>query len=293
MLLDVIIILILQKRTMEMIDVFSNRELSIIIWASLLLIPAFIFKKDVRDSLIHLIKTFFGKKLLTVWCITAFYITISGWFLCKLQLADKSIIKDSVFYFFLVAIPIYMKLSDIETFSVKRSLLSFLKISLFFEFLVTSYSFSMLGELIFIPVLFMVTCIYYVSEKDKRAKDVKKISEIVLTILSLLMVSHCIKSIIEGYKDIPFISFFLPFIYTLILSPFLYLLSILCLYEEIILRFNWLLPKEFKGKAIWLLIKNGKLSKKQLIKYRSHLLRDLYTTISRDEMKKVFKEHRI
>ncbi len=80
-----------------MTNIFSNRELSVLLWTGLILI--FVCRtKSVRISIIDVIKAFFAKKVIIVFLLTIGVISIICWMLAKGNLWDYSLLKDTIIY---------------------------------------------------------------------------------------------------------------------------------------------------------------------------------------------------
>lgn len=78
-------------------NIFSTREIAIFIWFLILLIFA-IRTKEVRNSIVRVIKAFFNRKLFLAFCTLLIYILLVVFILSVIGFWDISLLKDTVFW---------------------------------------------------------------------------------------------------------------------------------------------------------------------------------------------------
>ena len=121
-------------------DIFSNREIAAIIWIGLFLIISF-FKKQIRTSLLNVIKSAFKIKLLIYFF---FYLVYFFAFICSfyyLKWWDINNLKDTTIWFIFSGLPIriFVATNRLEHSFWKRLILKNLKLTVFVEFIINLF----------------------------------------------------------------------------------------------------------------------------------------------------------
>jgi hypothetical protein len=91
-------------------DIFSTREFSLFIWAGLALI-ATMFSKNFRKGIGGVFKLLFGTQILTILLILTAYVIALIFLRHKLGTWDKSLLKDTIFWFFTVALVLFFTIN--------------------------------------------------------------------------------------------------------------------------------------------------------------------------------------
>ncbi|TRZ40822.1 hypothetical protein, partial [Robertkochia marina] len=140
-----------------MFEIFSNREWAIFLWISIFL-AYYITKQGVRKSMKRLINVFFSEGIIDIvfFIILYFEIIILG--LTLIEFWEIYLLKDTLLFVAFIAFPLAMKLSSIN--DEDQYLYSILQNSfkgiIIIEFIANVYSFSLLVELILIPVMTII-----------------------------------------------------------------------------------------------------------------------------------------
>jgi len=222
---------------------FNNREISVMIWFLLALLWS-LRCKNVRSSLIDLIKVFFKNKIIASILAMLIYVTIIIQFLSKSNFWDVSMFKDSAWWFigagFVTLMEAVTKQGKKGFF--KKILLDSIKLVLIVEFIVNLYSFNLITELFFVPIVtFLAMTMGYAQVKSEHAA-VAKILESVLMIIGIGLIVHAGYSIIKYYPSIDTTgnlrNFLLPIILTFAFIPFLYLSALVSAYEQVLIRID-------------------------------------------------------
>ena len=95
-------------------EIFSNRELSIIIWFTILLIFAFT-KKGVPKSFGHLISALFQEKIIDTILLMIIYIELMVLFLTMIGFWELALLKDSIIWIVFVGFLLLMKTNKINS----------------------------------------------------------------------------------------------------------------------------------------------------------------------------------
>jgi hypothetical protein len=225
-------------------SIFSNRELSVLIWGVVIL-TALLFVKNIRQSSKQLFKALFVKQIMTILFLLILFTVTIIFFFYKINLWDKSLLKDTIFWFFGVALVLSYKANNAKDFTYFKEIIKdTIKWTIIIEFLINFYTFSLLTELILIPVMVIVVLLQTVSEMDKKNEQVTKLLKNVTAIFGLILLSYVVYKTFTNYKMLfalnNLFSFLLPIILTIIVLPFIYFLSLYINYETLFVRIKYM-----------------------------------------------------
>lgn len=228
----------------SIISIFSNRELSVLIWGAIVL-TALLFVKNIRQSSKQLFKALFVKQIMTVLFLLILFTATIIFFFYKINLWDKSLLKDTIFWFFGVALVLSYKANNAKDFAYFKEIIKdAIKWTIIIEFLINFYTFTLLTELILMPVMVIVVLLQTVSEMDKKNEQVTKLLKNVTAIFGLILLSYVAYKTFTNYKMLfalnNLFSFLLPIILTIIILPFIYILSLYINYETLFVRIKYM-----------------------------------------------------
>jgi uncharacterized membrane protein YidH (DUF202 family) len=229
---------------------FNNRELAIIIWMTVIILWL-CTKKDVVKSFGRVIKTFFATKIFLSVLGMAVYVLLAVFFLYKLRFWDMSLLKDTLVWFLGGGFVIHLsvnKINNDERF-FRRFIVDNLKVILAIEFIVNFYSFSLLVELILVPVLLLTVGSKAFAETHHEYKDNEKYKpalKMLNGILSIVGFSFLIYFLYKLGQDFKGFSnsktvrgFFLPMFLSLSALPMMYVMGLLMLYESLFIQLSF------------------------------------------------------
>ncbi|MEA3493752.1 MAG: hypothetical protein U9R38_05140 [Candidatus Margulisiibacteriota bacterium] len=162
--------------------------------------------------------------------------------------------KDTILWGIGVAVVLLMNsnkaLRDEHHF--RKLLLDNLKLILVLEFIVGFYAFSVLTEIVLVPLFVFVGIVSVVAEMKKEHSSVKRIMDSILAILGLLLILFALFSVFSNYQvlvtTVNLRSFLLPPLLTVVYLPFLYIFAIYMAYEELFVSLDFFLRRN-KGIA--------------------------------------------
>ena len=227
-------------------DFFTTRE-----WASITLIALFILfsarTKKVRGSIFGVVKAFFHWKILLPIICAQIYISIFAYALYKYGLWNTTILRETIFFLLYTSISLIFKYNSNSQriASVKGIVEDTIKATLIVEFYLNIHTFSYWIELI---IQFLLAFLFLLGAVNKRdTQELEKTYGCTQTLLYCLSISLLVYSIYfsgeqwrENFSSQNIISLLFPIIATLAYWPFLYILSVIKVYEEwfVILRFR-------------------------------------------------------
>ena len=267
----------------EIIDNLSTREISILIWTTLIILPIlYIGRKEFKNIL----NLFFGWKILTPFILLVFYYIGTVYFLKFLNFWDRTLLKDTIVWFLFSGISLFLSVNKITSINYfKKALFDSLKVLILFEFIMNFYTFSLLTELIIVPIITFITILYEYTKhslkKNTENKQVNKFLGSLLSIFGILILLNLLFQIFTNYEGLFTESnlklLILPILLLLLSFPFYYLLALVITYETFFVRINFMfrdkkIKKELKRQILInakinlnrLTLINEKLDKKEI-----------------------------
>jgi len=259
----------------KLLNIFSTRELSILIWSGLALI-AMMFSKSLREQIGGVLKMLFGRTIGTIILMLTVYVCLILFILYKINFWNFSFLKDTIFWFFTTALVSFFVINKAKAISYFKDFIKEnLKGAIVIEFIVNFYTFSLIKELAFVPIMVFIGMLQAAAQIDKKNIQVKKFLEYLTAIISMALLAYVTYLTFKNYQDFftahNLFSFLLPIILTILLVPFLYWLAIYISYEELFIRINCMtddiekrkqLKREIKVVAILNLNRLNAISKK-------------------------------
>jgi hypothetical protein len=163
--------------------------------------------------------------------------------LMYIEFWEDEMIKD-IFFWYLFAgfITIIKVIPEVEKeksqLSIKSILLSSVKIYAFIEFFVSTYNFSLVKELFFVPVITSVVLLYEFSKQDIKYKITEVLFEKILMLIGFFLIYLTYKYYSTNISQIDTLSliksFILPIILSILFIPILYSICLYSSYENIL-----------------------------------------------------------
>jgi hypothetical protein len=222
----------------------NNREWALLFWLGAFIV-FILSKQPVRKAVVDLLIILFSFQIISHILIVAIYATISVWGLWYLKIWDKTMLKDTILWFFIVPLPLLFNSHNAkeEQKYFRKILFDNLKLTVILEYIVNFYVFNILIELLIVPILAFLGITGVYSEEKAEFKKVKKVADYLLGIFGIFILIFAIYSVISDYKSFfaisNFLSFISPVILTLIYIPFLYLLTLRMIYNGLKIRVAW------------------------------------------------------
>lgn len=151
----------------QILPLFSNRELAIIIWVAIFLIYA-LFNKGIRESLARLLRIYYGYKLLTIRLILYIQIGIVTYILFRTGIFSQySLIKTIVAYsLYSAVVLLYESISD-PLKQIRKTILNYLAATTILTVYLNSFSYSLIIEILLLPmVCFLFAIIAYAEHQN-------------------------------------------------------------------------------------------------------------------------------
>lgn len=230
-------------------EIFSNREISLAIWFFIILI-FILSKKEVRISVLNVIKVFFGKKIFSVYLLMTLYVFLLISFLKVLGFWNFSLLKETIYWYFGVAFVSLVRANKVnqEENYFKKMLNDNLKLIIILEFVTALYSFSLIVELILVPIMLLITMLSAFTEVKKEYLQVKKAVDGILSFFGIIIIIFSVYKISTQFQSFANINnlttFLLPPILTFLFIPFIYFFALLMSYEIFFVRLKFFIKDD-------------------------------------------------
>ncbi|WP_062106542.1 hypothetical protein [Bacillus niameyensis] len=286
-----------------MIELFSSREIAMGIWIVIFFILIFILavkSTSVRESIYHLIRTTTNKYIIIFFGTIIAYATIWIKLSSTLSVWDWKYLKDIIFWVLFVGVPFcFNAVTEKSESYIGNVIKSNFKFTIFLEFLIGTYTFTLVTELVLIPIATLLILFNAVAATDKSYISAEKFISFLQVVLGFSVLYFAVKSAIEHYIELNsidhLITFSIPIIMTFLFLPLAYLYAIYAEYEILFKIMKFRVPNErkIKGRVKWRILKVCKFSKKKVYAFKSNYLAVIYTTMSEAEFDDTIERFRL
>lgn len=243
-------------------DIFNNREIASAIWIGIFIV-IFLFVEEIRSSVGAVIKILFQKLFVFTFLTMVFYVAVIVFGLYRIGLWEYSQLKNTIqwFCFSGVVVAFRYATSTKEGMKLKMIIADNIKIIIILEFLVNAYTFSLIGELLFVPIVTMIVAVNAFSQSKEEYSSVVSLTNVLLSIMFFGLLAHSIANLVTDIDNFALFTTLQSFLLTPMLSilfmPFVYLFVLYIAYDTVFVRLN-LGPKKsnkLKGRAKWEIFK--------------------------------------
>lgn len=224
-------------------QLFSNREIAVSVW--MLVFFSWVFtKKEVRSSGEAVVLAFCNPKILLIFILMGAYTYFLVDFLNGVGIWDIDQLKNTILWFVFVASIELFKANKIynEDGYFRDSIKGHFKLLTIFEFVVAFHCFSLIAELIIVPVISILVMLLAYSEIKEEYKPVERVMNFILSAFGVFLLIYGMYFISTNFGDFAkyqtMMDFVIPIILSILLLPFIYVVSIFMLYEQILVRVN-------------------------------------------------------
>lgn len=224
----------------EFYKLLSNREISILIWSFVIFVVLIISSKGSFGQFLNVIKALFSEKFIPFYIIFLLYFFLIILLLNRFSIWEFSLYKDFVYWFLTNGIVLFFRANNLKTIKdFVKVILSATSLTIIIEFIVGFYNFSLIVELILIPIVTFISLLILVAEMkndDPNTKIVANILKGLLTTIGFGLLIYGIYQMITNYEDFFTLSnlksFLLPPIFTLLFLPLIYFTVLYIKYER-------------------------------------------------------------
>lgn len=268
-------------------DIFSTRELATAFWTGIILVAvgmAIVTNKKARKSFIEVLKCFFGRKIRTLWEIYLLYIGIITFLFSRLPIWESIYLKDIIIWTFFSGLTICMNAvaGEADEKYILKVLKDNIRFTMVTELLLSTFTFSFWVELIIFPIMTAITLLDVVAAQKSETVAVHKLLQSVIAFIGLCLVFQTVKVGIREYRELnmvdTLVSFFIPMVYLLFVTPLEYVFELYSKYEMLFVRMCFKEPrdKKVKRKRHLKVIKACGLSVRKIILFQKQCIPRMY-----------------
>lgn len=203
--------------------------------------------KKIRIPLLAVVKIAFCRKFLIAYLCMSAYIGLIVYVLYIIGFWDITLFKDTMMWFFFTGvISAFRAVDKAKDFNYFKTIAKdYIKIILLLEFIVNFYTFSFVGELVFIPfiIIFTMCCAYLdVSSEfqNEKSEPIKKLFRFINIMVGLFIIFHAILLAMNDIDTLQSVNTLRSILLAPILSTtflgFIYLFALWISYEQIFVR---------------------------------------------------------
>ena len=173
-----------------------------------------------------------------------------------------------------------------------------LKLTIFLEFIMSTFTFNIWIELAIIPIITIITVMNVMTERKEEYRTVDKLSDFVLGAAGFWILYETIKIGVNEYKELnalnTLVSFMIPIAYLILIIPLEYALELYSKYELLFVRMAF---KEEKNKKVKRrrrisIIRACKLSVRRVLLFQREYYGKMYVTMKDEEFEQLMKDFR-
>lgn len=278
-------------------NVLTTREWATVLWGIVFMV-FLLPHKDIRESLINVIKTFFDEKLRVLWEIIFLYVLIITVIFSCFPFWNSLYVKDILIWFIFSGLIFCANAvsGEADEGYIRKNLKENLKITIFAEYFISTFTFNIWIELVILPIIVVTVLMDVIAEGDKKYQAVHKLLQAILTIIGLCILFGTIKVGVQEYKQLDvldtFISFMIPIVYLFLIVPLEYGLELYSKYESLFIRLSF---KESANDKIqkfhrWQIVRICKLSVYRVLLFKRKYCGRMYSRMSEDEFLNLLEE---
>jgi hypothetical protein len=232
----------------------TTREFASAFWLAVLLGVA-VSKREIRNSLARVVKSALHHKILIPVVLLALYVGAVVWALERIGFWDRALLKDTLIWFAVVGVilPFSFVTGKYEDRVLARLAKESVGVLIVVEFLIVTYTFPLPAELVLLPLITFIAMMDVMAESKAEYASVKKLTGTILALFGLTVASIAIRHAIADYRILgtsdTLHQFLLPIALSLSLAPYIYVLLLYVVAEDIFIRVG--LGKDVPNSLRW------------------------------------------
>ena len=280
--------------------IFSTREIASLIYILIFILYA-LTRKKVKDSAVNVIKVACTPKLLIPFIVMLLYASFIVIILTKLSFWNWIYLKDIIIWVLFAGVPVCFNAvsNTIKEHYFRNMITDNIKFAALVEFFTGTFTFSLIIELIILPVLTFFILLQAVSEYKEENKSAHKVFNWIVAILGFLILGFTIETAISSYKSIEgtqiIVSFCLPLIFSFLYLPIAHGFAVYAKYEMLFIRMSFKEPKDKKVR--WnhrrKVISTCKFSYNKICMFSSEYVKNMYVTMKDNEFDAIIHNFKV
>ena len=271
-------------------DIFFFFVLATAFWVGAILIAvgmAIVTNKKIRQGFIGVLKCFFNRKLRKLWEIYFLYIGIITLMFSRSPIWKNIYLKDIILWTLFSGLTICMNAvaGEADEKYISKVLKDNIRFTVVTEFLLSTFTFSFWVELIIIPITTVIVLFDTVAEHKSDAIAVHKLLQDVMAFAGLCVILQTVRVGILEYRELnvtnTLVSFFIPIVYLLLVTPLEYAFELYSKYEMLFIQMHFKEPsdKMVRRKRHLKVIKVCGLSVKRIMLFQKQCIPRMYISM--------------
>ena len=221
-----------------MFEVFSTREVAIGVYGLIFIVLACTNMK-IRLAAIDVVKAACQKPFLVLFFWVWVYAVAIICCLHELHLWKWVFLKDVFAWVIFAGVPLCFKAAwkKVEENFFRNMVLDNLKFVVFVEFIISSFTFSLLTEMLIQPILLLLISLQTLSGSKEEWKAAKIFFDIIVSSVSMVFLGFTFRAVIRAYSQEGMIDLLVAFCVPALLSicfvPILYILAVRSKYRSL------------------------------------------------------------
>lgn len=277
----------------ELQNIFNNREIAIGIWVAFVAIIS-IFTKPAKQFLKSVIPILFCQKFVVFYIVFLFYLGLVTYLLYDIGFWSIALLKDTIFWVIFVELPLFVK--TIQKAKDNHFFIELIKdnlaIVVIIEFVINFWTFSLITEIIIVPVTVFVGLLYAVAVREPQYLKVKRLLDWIFGVFSFVIIINSCKQLykhpIEFFNLSTLQAFLFPVLLLLLNLPVVYGLALYNIYEQVFIRVKG--DKNESIKMKWSIIKFSGIYLSKITAIRDNLPYTTMISLTDNDMKENLKK---
>jgi len=207
-------------------------------------------------------------------------------------------LKDVAFWVIFTGVPVCF--GTITNKSNNHYFISILKNNLKYivivEFLLSTFTFNIIAELILLPCLTFLLLLDAVAARKEEHYKLKRLLSYVIAFVGFTVIALTIKKAFANYVTLNstdlLITFSIPIVLSLLFIPIAYSYAVYAKYQKLFIIMSFKEPENKKIRRMhrWEIMKACKLSYRRVTYFRKTYLKEMYVNMSQDEFYKIMEK---
>lgn len=274
-------------------NVFNNREIALGVWVIIAIVIG-LFAKAGRSFLKSVIPIIFSRKFVVFYVVFLSFFSLTVLYLYYSSFWNFSLLKNTIFWVIFVYIPIFSK--TIENAKDGRFFVKLIKdnlaIIVIVEFILNFWTFSLVVELVIIPIGLFLGGAYAVASKEEKSVIVKKFIDRLLVVFGFLVIMFTVYNLMQRPGEIfnkdTLKEFLLPILLLFMNLPVVYGLALYNTYEQVFIRVRSKTSEQQKIKR--LLFRFAGINLTKITSVKNNLMRTANVSRTAEELKQNLRE---
>ncbi len=213
----------------------DNRDLALLIWLGIVLVIA-LFWRDARSGLKSVLSDLLHPAISLIVVAMAAYVGVLLYFGSRWGIWNTDLAYETAFWFVVSGFGLLLNLDRVahQEHFLKRTVFTIIGATLFFEFYINLYSFSLPIELFLVPIFFLLGAMYVYAESGDRSEREKNLVETILALVGLGLAVYVLIRLIGDWdrldKAQALRTLALPVWLTVGVLPYIYLVGLFSSY---------------------------------------------------------------